>query len=150
MSVRAYLEVLKRRILSDERICPDTGEACRVGVCNYTPNSPCENLVVKAAIRSAEPGEVVPVPQRLVGEMSEIDVPDWFRKVMLDNGFRSYSPPIMDAKPMSKDDIVRRRREAQCMHKFGKNYLSSVTDGGIPAVLVGNPEKKIIVSVVDD
>lgn len=55
-----------------------------------------------------------------------------------------------DAEPMSKDDIVRRRWEGQFMHKFGKNYLSSITDGGIPTVLVGNPDQKIIISVVDD
>lgn len=45
------------------------------------------------------------------------EVPDWFLKLMLDNGFCSYSPPIIDAEPMSKDDIVRRREQGRLLHE---------------------------------
>lgn len=48
--------------------------------------------------------------------MNVFEVPDWFRKVMLDNGFRSYSPPIMDAEPMSRDEIIRRREQGLYQH----------------------------------
>jgi hypothetical protein len=54
---------------------------------------------------------------RMVSNPSS-EIPNWFRKVMLDNGFCSFSPPIMDAEPMTKADIIMRRRDGNLLHKY--------------------------------
>jgi len=47
------------------------------------------------------------------------EAPDWFRSVMLENGLLSSRPPILDAAPMSKAEILYRRREGWFLHEYG-------------------------------
>ena len=55
-----------------------------------------------------------------------------------------------DAVPMTKAETIMRRWEAIMMHRYGRNLLSlSLGDRHtIPAVLVGNPDQRIIVQAV--
>ncbi len=66
----------------------------------------------------ADPGQELREDEIRMVSNPGSEVPDWFRKVMLDNGFRSYSPPVMDAVPMTKAEIIMRREEAIGMQQI--------------------------------
>ncbi len=55
--------------------------------------------------------------------------------------------PMSDGVPMTKDEIFRRRSEGRMMHKFGDRLLAISFFGGMPFVMVGNPEQKVVIGV---